>query len=722
MIFVYMKKVLIIIAVVVTGLSVWGFSSTDTNAKDEQLLLTLMGNVLKENHYNKLKIDDDFSGMVFNLYIQRLDYNKMYFLDKDIKSFEKYRKRLDDDFFKADLSFYNDVKSTFDLRFQEAENIVVKILEKDFDFGKEEYYETDPEKRTYLSSTSELEDLWRKYLKNSVLNAYLGKLENQEKALAKGADSTGSEYEIKTEEELLEDAIKSTRKNMTTRFKRRNEVDEEDNFAIYLNALANAYGPHTSYFPPQEKENFDMRMTGRLEGIGAVLQQSDGYIKIRSIVTGSACWKQGELEVDDLILKVAQADGEPEDIVDAPMKEVLSLIRGPKGTEVRLTVQKKDGGIKVIPIVRDVVIREETYAKSAVIKNKENGKKYGYIYLPGFYSKFGRQEGRSSAEDVDSELEKLKKENVEGIVLDLRNNGGGSLPDAIEMAGLFIKEGPIVQVKTTGQRAQIKSDFNSNITYDGPLVIMVNTFSASASEIVSAALKDYHRAYIVGSPSTYGKGTVQTFTDLNHYIRPESNISTPFGSLKFTVQQFYRINGSSTQSRGVRSDIELPDMYDISEVGERSLEYSLPWDSVDMLNYTLWDQIPVDLNIIRERSQSRMSELPTFELMNERITWVNEESDKSKISLKYDDVKTKRDVREKMNKKFEAIKKDNDELVIRSLQEILIEGDTVAKTRIENWEKQISKDFYLHETFEILTDIIEFDATPQVADEDKKNN
>ena len=701
-----MKKLSIILALVVAGTAIWAFSMTEPSQDEEKLLLSLVSNVLKQNHYSKVKIDDEFSERVFDLYIKRMDYNKMYFTEKDIKEFEGDKTKLDDALLKTDLSFYHMVRSTFDKRFKEAEKICDELLNKGFDFETAETYETDPEKRNYPKNDKELEDIWRKYLKYSVLNSYLGKLENQESALTKGADSTGSEYVVKTKEELLEAALEATKKNMATRFKRRQEVDEEDNFALYLNAIAGAYDPHTQYFPPQEKENFDMRMTGRLEGIGAVLQEADGYIKINSIVTGSACWRQGELEVGDLILKVAQGDGEAQDIVDAPMKEVLKLIRGPKGTEVRLTVQKKDGEIRVIPIVRDVVIREETYAKSAVIDDAKTKLKYGYIYLPGFYSRFGQTEGRSSAEDMDAELEKLKLEKVDGIILDLRNNGGGSLNDAVEMAGLFIKDGPIVQVKTTGGKSQTKSDYNSNVTYEGPLVIMINTFSASASEILSAALKDYGRAYIVGSPSTYGKGTVQTFTDLNRYIRPDAKISNPFGELKFTIQQFYRVNGSSTQFKGVKSDVVLPEVYSIEEVGESALEYSIPWDSIASLNFTAWNSPRADLALLRKKSASRMHDAQTFQELNKRIKWMNAERDQTEISLFYDDVRMKREERKNMNKEYDEVKKVDEDLSIKSLQEVEIPGDTVAQTRIDNWEKQISKDFYLHETLDIMSDII----------------
>ena len=687
-----MKIKLILLSLVLAVLAFWGFSFTDTTPEDEKILLTLTAKVVNDNHYGRMSLDDKLSERIFDLYLQRIDFHKMYFLKKDIKGFESYRHRLDDDIIKGDLSFYREVSKLFDKRFAEVEIMVKELLADEMEFNENEKFQTDPEKRDYCETDKELRQVWRKYLKYTVLNSYLGKLENQEKAIEKGVDSTGSTFTVKSNEELLKESLDAVRKSMDTRFKRRAEVDDEDNFSAFVNALTSAYDPHTQYFPPQEKENFDMRMTGRLEGIGALLEESDGFVKINSIVTGSACWKQGELEVGDIILKVAQGEGEPEDIVNAQMKEVLKLIRGPRGTEVRLTVQKKDGRITIIPIIRDVVIREETYAKSAVITDNKSGKKFGYLFLPGFYSKFGQKEGRSSADDVDNELEKLKKEGVAGVVLDLRNNGGGSLPDAVEMAGLFVKDGPIVQVRSAGEKPYVKADFNSSVTYGGPLVIMTNSFSASASEILSAALQDYGRAYIVGSSATYGKGTVQTFLDLNRFITPGVETSVPFGSIKITVQQFYRVNGSSTQFKGVVPHVVLPDMYDVEEVGERSLDYSTPWDSVSPLSFSHWAYPQTDLALVRDKSRKRLEESEYFKMLDKSVKVMKEDEVNSELSLLYSEVKNRRESRKKLNDELEASRKVNTGIGIRSLQEITIQGDTVTKALISDWEKVISKD------------------------------
>lgn len=715
-----MKRILMVFTAAILAVSIWGFSTapTNTTAQDEQILISIMSKVLKDMHFNKIKIDDEMSEKWFDLYIKRLDYNKMYFMEGDIKKLSAHRHSLDDALMAVDLTHYKEIKELMDKRLEESEVIFESVLEQPFDFTKDEVYEVDVDKRTYPKSKAEQKEAWRRYLKFSTLNSYLNRIEKQEKALAKGADSVGSDFEVKTMVQIEEEARKQVLKNMKQRLERRMEVDDEDNFAIYLNALANVYGPHTQYFPPQEKENFDMRMTGRLEGIGAVLQEADGYIKINSIVTGSACWRQGDLEVGDLIIKVAQGEEEPVDIVDAPMKEVLKLIRGPKGTEVRLTVQKDDGEIMIIPIVRDVVVREETYAKSAVITDEVTGKKFGYLFLPSFYSKFGQQQGRKSSEDVEMELEKLMENGVEGIVFDLRSNGGGSLPDAVEMAGLFIKEGPIVQVKATGRPARSKTDYNSNVTYDGPLVVMINGYSASASEIVSGALKDYNRAVIVGSPTTYGKGTVQTFMDLNQYVNPSVSLSNPFGSLKFTVQQFYRVNGSSTQFKGVPSDIILPDMYDFSESNESSLDHALPWDSVQKVSYTPWNGDPINMEYLRSSSAQRVAGNNAFRAIVERMEWVSHENETTTASLNYDKALAKREERKAVNKKVDDIDLVDPTLKIRSLQEVKIADDTIAQTRIEKWEEQISEDLYLQEGLNILNDMVVGQVKPSVAGED----
>ena len=694
-----MKKTGLIAIVLGLLLAAWGFSPNRT--EDEKVLLTILTKILEINHYHGQKVDDAFSKKVFDAYLDAIDYNKMYFLQSDIDALKKHEFSLDDEINNQNIVFYYEVQNIVKERLKETESYCSEMLEKPFDFTINEMFETNPDKREYPKNKAALKEYWRLYLKHMTLNTYLGKLSVQETALEKNKLDLDS---VKTFEELEEESRKQVLKSMKSRYKRRAEIDDEDNFSYYVNSISSSFGPHTQYFPPQQKENFDLRMTGTLEGIGALLQQEDGYIKISSIVTGSASWRQGELKAGDLVLKVAQGKGEPVDIVDAPMKEVLKLIRGKKGTEVRLTVQKPDGDIKVIPIVRDVVIREETYAKSALFE-QENNSKYGYINLPSFYSKFGKQDGRNSADDVKDELERLKKEGVNGVILDLRDNGGGSLQDAIKMAGLFFNKGPVVQVQGKSNRKDTKYDFNSNTTYDGHVVILVNVFSASASEILAGAMRDYDRAIIVGSSSTYGKGTVQTFIDLNRYVDPQLSLDQPFGSLKYTVQQFYRVNGSSTQFKGVKPHIELPDLSAGAMIGEKELENALPWDSIPAVQFDKWIHMDYMVSDLQKKNQERISNNELFKAITERADWLKSERENTMVSLNKDDAIKRQKERKLKNEAFNEMNFADESISVTSLQQFHNEPDSIVEKKRSEWEQQLSKDAYIREAMNILNDM-----------------
>ena len=359
------------------------------------------------------------------------------------------------------------------------------------------------------------------------------------------------------------------------------DLDREDWFSIYLNVIAERFDPHTSYFAPEEKEKFDVSMSGKFFGIGARLQKKNDYVEITELISGGPAWRNKELEAGDLILKVAQGNGQPVDIGGMKLDEVVKKIKGPKGTEVRLTVKKVDGSVKVIKIVREEVEIEETYAKSSVV-NKD-GNLFGVIYLPKFYIDFENKDSRDAAKDVALEVDRLKKQGVQGIALDLRDNGGGSLKTVIDIAGLFIEKGPVVQVKSAGKSKEVLSDTDSKIQWDGPLVIMINNFSASASEILAAAIQDYNRGIIIGSTQSYGKGTVQNVIDLNQFVR--NNSMGDLGAFKMTTQKFYRINGGSTQLKGVSSDDVMPDKYSYIKIGERDADNAMPWDKIDPAPY-----------------------------------------------------------------------------------------------------------------------------------------
>lgn len=696
-----------ILPFVIVGLlaGFWAYAQnkTDYTKKDEQIVAKIIADVLENGHYSPNKLDDNVSSFAFDDYLEKLDFNKLYFLQSDIDQFKKYRTELDDEVKNLDFKFFHEVIKQFNKRLDESEELYKKILAKPFDFEKNESIELDGEKRSYFKSNAEREEYWRLYLKYLTMLRLANKIEKQEKDLAKPNDSIKVVEKTKTELEI--EARKQVLKNMNTRFERRREIDDEDQFAIFINSIAAAFGPHTEYFPPQEKENFDMRMTGRLEGIGAQLTKENEYIKVVEIVPGSASWKQGELKANDLIIKVAQKGEEPVDIVDAAMKEAISLIRGPKGTEVTLTVQKPNGEIKEIPIIRDVVIQEETYAKSALIESKTHQNKIGYIYLPSFYSTFGEKDGRRSADDIKNELNRLKKENVSGIILDLRNNGGGSLQDAIDMTGHFIEKGPVVQVKDETRPPRVYSDRDKEIVYDGPVIVMINSFSASASEILAAALEDYNRAIIVGTPS-FGKGTVQTMIDLNRYVNPDMIPDKPLGSLKFTIQQFYRVNGASTQLKGVEPHIYLPDEYSYMETGIKSLKNPLPWDKIDAAKYEKCNY-NYDIKSLKKNSAKRIKKDEIFSALENRNAKYKKDREATLVSTNIEAELAERKVRKQENKEFTSLIKPDDNFEFISLQEFnpADEADVIADKK-ENWQKQLSKDYYLHEVIFIMEDMI----------------
>lgn len=462
------------------------------------------------------------------------------------------------------------------------------------------------------------------------------------------------------------------------------------------------YDPHTEFFPPVEKKKFDQSMSGQLEGIGARLQQKDDYIKITEIVAGSPSYKQGELKPGDIILKVAQGTAEPVDIVGMDIDDAIELIKGKKGTEVRLTVKKTDGSTKVIPIIRDVIQLDETFAHSAIIENGK--KKVGYIKLPSFYSDFTRNGAHRCAQDVKKEVEKLKQEKVDGIIIDLRDNGGGSLQEVITMGGLFITKGPIVQVKNKNGSIEEKKDYDDSQSYDGPMAIMINRNSASASEILAAALQDYKRAVIVGSPS-FGKGTVQSFLDLDNYLLPQFDTIKPLGSVKVTMQKFYRINGGTTQLRGVTPDILLPDPYSMLETGEKELDNPLPWDEIKKAEYTEFSVI--NYNKLKKESEDRVKKSKSFQLIEQEAKDIKARKDDSKYNLNLDKYRAESKELKEESKKYDELKQDikGFDVALLKLDIEAMQSDTTKLNREKNWVKNLKKDLYLHETCQIIGDM-----------------
>ncbi|HSH65789.1 MAG TPA: carboxy terminal-processing peptidase, partial [Bacteroidia bacterium] len=627
------------------------------------------------------------------------DYSKKFLIEPDVEELKKYDHLIDDDINTGHFNFFNKSLEIIDKRIDEAQAYYTEILEKPFDFSLNDSLQLDPEKLSFSKNQADLKEAWRKLLKYQTLVQITDMKERQEKAREKS-----DTVKIKNKAELEIDARKKVLKSNNDYFRRLKEVNRNDRISAYFNAITAMYDPHTEYFAPKDKANFDIGMSGQLEGIGAQLQEKDGFIKVSNIVPGSASYRQGELKVGDVILKVAQGPADPVDITDMRMDEAVQLIRGKKGTEVRLTVRKPDASIVIIPIIRDIVVIEETYAQSVILNGK---RKIGYIKLPEFYADFSGKGGRSSAKDVRKELQKLKDENVEGVILDLRYNGGGSLPDVVEMAGLFIDKGPVVQVKQKIGTATVLEDKDPGVFYDGPLTILVNSNSASASEIMAAAIQDYKRGVIIGtSPSTFGKGTVQRFYDLDDYLPPQYANIKPLGSVKITMQKFYRINGDATQLKGVIPDIVLPDPYYLLDQGEKEQDYPMAWDEIAPAKYT---PLKPDYSIskLKENSENRVKNSAGFELLNEAAIRLRKQKDNTMTSLNYDKYMADQKEYKAETKKMESLDKEipGVEVIPLKVDAVAMANDTVRQNKAKDWYKAIKKDIYLHESIAIMNDI-----------------
>jgi carboxyl-terminal processing protease len=662
----------------------------------EQVISDVLVSSLTNWHYAPQDLDDEFSKRVFNLYLKTIDYNKRFLLKSDLELLRPYQTRIDDEIKRGTHNFLDFSATVVNRRIAEIQTITAEILKHPFSFTTDESLELDPEKRDYAANSAELKELWRKTLKYQTLIRYID-LISPDDASKKTALSKPFQPEL--EAQAREYVAKSLKRVFD-----RIVQDAEDRNNRYLEAVVASFDPHTNYFPPATKADFDIQMSGTLEGIGAVLQEDGEYIKVKEVVPGSPAWRQKGLKAEDQILKVAQGDGEPVEVSYMPVEDVVKLIRGKKGTEVRLTVKKPDGQIAVIPIVREVVIIEETYAKSAIIQNPKTKRKYGYIYLPSFYHDFNDDHARNSADDVRRELEKLKQEKVSGVILDLRNNGGGALEDAINMSGLFIKSGPILQVKDR-KNVQVLRDPNPSVTYTGPLVVMINAFSASASEILAAALQDYGRAVIVGSPNSFGKGTVQTLVDLDRMVSNDYASYKPLGTLKLTIQKYYRINGGSTQFKGVISDIPLPDPQNYLDVGEKSLDYPLAWDSVSATQYTKWKPA-YNLKKLRQLSTERIKSNPGFKMVTDSAARVKEKQQNTAQSLKLAQI-----LEEQTQLKAESDKLKNLPGEHKTNQVYGIKNGTAAASDpeqaqlLKDWYQQVNSDIYINEATHIINDM-----------------
>ncbi|MEO0046064.1 MAG: hypothetical protein RL705_1255 [Bacteroidota bacterium] len=691
--------VVLTLSVALLGFSLFPSKKASDPEKDK-LLIELLTFVIEKGHYNPAAIDDTFSKGVFKDYLNALDPSKRFFLQSDINEFAEYETQIDDQILNKDLSFFDLTYTRLMKRMEESKNYYKEALANPFDYKMDETFNTDYEKLPYCNSVKDLKERWRLQVKLSALSSLVEKQKLEEDK--KNNKDLAKKSEPKTFEQLEKETRESTLSSLNDNFNFIKDLDREDWFSIYINAISSRFDPHTSYFAPNEKERFDLSMSGKLEGIGARLQKKNDFTEISELISGGPAWRGKELESGDIILKVAQADGEPVDVVGMRLDDVVKKIKGPKGTEVRLTVKKTDGTIKVITIIRDEVEIEETYVKSSVVE--KDGFKYGIIYLPKFYIDFEDQNSRDAGKDVAIEVERLKKEGVQGIVMDVRDNGGGSLKTVVDIAGLFIEQGPIVQIKSAAGKKEVLYDRDAKVQWDGPLVVMINEFSASASEILAAAIQDYKRGVVIGSKQSYGKGTVQNVIDLNQFVR--GSTYGDLGALKTTTQKFYRINGGSTQLEGVKSDIAIPDKYAYLKMGERDIDNAMPWDKIDAADYKIWDkQNNFDLTI--SKSKSRMQNNSQLQLIDDNAKWLDERNKENVYSLNIDKFKAEQKALDEMNKKYKPISDYKNAFDFKSLPYELesMKNDPVLKEKRERWHESLSKDIYIEEAIHILNDL-----------------
>lgn len=686
----------VLILVVALAAALWSFipfkKSADPDPEKEAFLMGVLNFVLTNAHYHPADLNDAFSEKVYTNYLKVIDGNKRYLLESDIEVLNKYKPLLDDEFKEQRINFFNESYPLFQTRIQEAKTYYKEILAKPIDFTVKESIDTDYEKQPWAKNKEELKERWRKQLKLNVLSSIEDKLKLQEK------DSIGKEPK-KNFAELEKESRETTLKSLNEFFEFFEEISREEWLSVYINTLLEQFDPHTNYLAPDDKQKFDESMAGSMEGIGAQLRKKDQNTEITEVIPGGPAMKQGELENGDIILKVAQGDEQPVDIAGMRLEKVVKMIKGKKNTTVKLTVKKADGNVKVIAIVRDKFEIEETFAKSSIIDTPEG--KFGIIHLPKFYISFENRDGRDAFKDVAKEVEYLKEQNIEGIIVDLRNNGGGSLQTVVDMVGLFIPQGPVVQVKAKSGESNVLYDRDNKTQWTGPLVVLINNYSASASEIFAAAIQDYNRGLVLGSKHSYGKGTVQNLLDLNRFGNKKIG---DLGAMKFTSQKFYRVNGGSTQLKGVESDLVLPDRFLYVDTGERDNDNAMQWDKIAKAKYNVFDY---NFAPVKDKSKNRVSANAQFKLIDESAKWVKLQQEDNTFPLEYNEYLAKSKQLEEQSKRFNVLKDYKNSLAFTSLphDESLIKNDTVLQNKRKRWFKSLNNDVYVEEAVNVLKDI-----------------
>ena len=679
-------KLRISITITIITIAIFGFKLNNEKLSDpekEKVLLEIVKYVVERGHYSSIQIDDDLSLKIFDDFINKLDPQKRFFTLSDIKELDRFKYKIDDQIKAYDLEFFEEIHDRYKSRIADAKIYVEKAFENNFDFNDNEYIDLDNDSIPFSSDKNQLYERWRKQIKYSILDIISKK---------NSSDSID-------DNEIMMNAISSVKKNTNDFFNYANEIERDDWFSVFLNSFVGQFDPHTFYFKPDDKEKFDVSISGSFEGIGARLSKADGNVKIVDVIIGGPVWKDKLLDVGDIILAVGQADQEPISIFGMKLDDSIKLIKGPAGTTVTLRIKKLDGQIKDVKIKRDEVELEETFAKSTLIS--KNSKNYGYISLPKFYADFDNYKNRNSANDVKNEIIKLKNNGIKGLILDLRNNGGGSLQTVVEMTGLFIEKGPVVQVKSIGNRKKILYDRDAQVYWNGPLVLLINEMSASASEIISAALQDYNRAIIIGSEKSFGKGTVQNIVDLNRFI---SNSDYDMGAIKVTTDIFYRINGESVQLEGVESDIVIPDSYMYVFDGERDEKNALKWDKIGPAIYTKWESYDDKLKYVTDQMNKKLNQNNIINDIYERANWIKSQQNINNIPLNL--VKYKKYQKDQKLKasQFDKISKYENQLsfeLLKTEKTFIQDNKELFEERIK-WHKNLSKDIFIDQAVNTL--------------------
>ena len=695
-----MKRFPIILALVLAGvfLTVRTLGKSNTPPSKYEKILQMVGVILTQGHYQPKDINDDFSKKIFNKFFEDLDPEKNIFLQQDIHSLEKYSTKIDEEIKGAPVEFFKGTGKIFDARVKELETVYKEILAKPFDFTINETYIGDADKKSFPASEAARREEWRKYLKYLTLQRYADFVDNRESNKGKEGAVNKSDAELEKE---ARDKVMATMNRTFDRY--RNKFTEEDKFTVFVNVIAEMMDPHTEFMPPLDKRYFDETMSGKFYGIGAQLQYDEGNIKIASVLPGGPAQKSGQVEANDIIVRVAQENEAPVELSGFTVQDAVKLIRGKLGTKVILTLRKKDGTLKTLSLVREEIVQDEAYVRSIIIN--QGGKKTGYIFLPEFYANFQDINGAHSGEDVAKEIKKLKVEGVDGIVMDLRNNGGGALYDVIQIAGLFIDEGPVVQVRDRQGKPQVMRDKDGTVLYDGPLVIMVNEMSASASEILAAAMQDYGRGIIIGS-NTYGKGTVQRTIGLD----PESgfmNTNSDLGSLKITLQKFYRVSGGSTQQKGVVPDVAVPDYLQNLKIREKDNPYALPYDEIGQASYRMWKPT-YSIEAIKQMAANRIAADTTFRRIQDASVFIARQNDKEyslQLTKYRQEQKQIRDAAKSIEN-LTKLQKPNTVSVLKEDAGKYISADKDKNERYKQWINNVSKDVYIDQAVKVISDMV----------------